>query len=193
MSAFVSWIAFGLALACGVSLFLSRNWRWILGCLAGQYLALFLLVQITLPLSSAAAKLVTGWMASTILAIAQMNTGQVEKSETNWPQGQWFRVLTSGIVLLVTLALAQRSLDLLGISLPAAWTGFFLIGIGLLQLGVTGQPFRVVLGLLTTLSGFEIVYAGVENSALVTAFLVVINLGLAMAGSYFLAPLEEGA
>jgi hypothetical protein len=122
-----------------------------------------------------------------------MDSQQVESSEANWPQGQGFRVLTSGIVLLVTLALAESSLDLLGISLPAAWTGFLLVGLGLLQLGVTGQPFRVVIGLLTTLAGFEIVYAGVENSALVTAFLVVINLGLAMAGSYFLAPQEEQA
>lgn len=193
MSAFVDWLAFGLALGCGVALFLSRNWRWTLGLLAGQYLAVFLLVQITLPVSSAAAKLVTGWMACTILAIAQMNSQQAESSEANWPQGQGFRVLTSGIVLLVTLALAESSLDLLGISLPAAWTGFLLVGLGLLQLGVTGQPFRVVIGLLTALAGFEIVYAGVENSALVTAFLVVINLGLAMAGSYFLAPQEEQA
>lgn len=191
MTAILSWTAFALCLAAAVALLLSRNWRASLGFLAAQYLCVFLLVQFSLPVSMAAAKLVAGWMTCTILVIAQMNAGSLVPQKTSLPQGQLFRLLASGIVLLATLTLAQGATDLLGISLAAAWTGFFLIGIGLLHLGVTGQPFRVILGLLTILAGFEILYAGVENSALVTAFLVVVNLGLATAGSYFLLPEDE--
>jgi hypothetical protein len=44
----------------------------------------------------------------------------------------------------------------------------------------------VVLGLLTFLSGFEVLYAAMESSSLVTGLLAVVNLGLALAGAYFL-------
>ena len=45
---------------------------------------------------------------------------------------------------------------------------------------------RVILGLLTLLTGFEILYAAVENSILVTGLLAVTNLGLGIVGSYLL-------
>jgi hypothetical protein len=68
-----------------------------------------------------------------------------------------------------------------------------LIGIGLLHLGLTAQPLRVVLGLLTVLSGFEILYAAVETATLVAGLLAGVNLGLALVGSYLLtSPSLEG-
>ncbi len=62
---------------------------------------------------------------------------------------------------------------------------------GLLQLGMTTQVLRVILGLLTTFSGFEILYAAMEGSSLVAALLVVINLGLGLVGAYFLTASSE--
>jgi len=63
---------------------------------------------------------------------------------------------------------------------------FALIGLGMLHLGMTVQPFRVILGLLTVLSGFEVLYAALESSILVAAWLSVVNLGLALVGAYLL-------
>jgi hypothetical protein len=57
---------------------------------------------------------------------------------------------------------------------------------GLLHLGVSNHILRVTLGLMTILSGFEILYATVEGSILVAAMLAIINLGLALVGSYLL-------
>jgi hypothetical protein len=51
---------------------------------------------------------------------------------------------------------------------------------------MTAQPFRVILGLLTVLSGFEALYAALESSILVAAMLSVVNLGLALVGAYLL-------
>ena len=66
------------------------------------------------------------------------------------------------------------------------------MGMGLLHLGLTNHPFRVTLGLLTVLSGFEILYAAVETSTLVAGLLAGINLGLALVCAYLLvAPLLE--
>jgi hypothetical protein len=56
----------------------------------------------------------------------------------------------------------------------------------LLQLGITLHPIRVILGLLTTLTGFEILYSTIENSILVSGLLAVVTLGLALTGSYLL-------
>jgi hypothetical membrane protein len=69
-----------------------------------------------------------------------------------------------------------------------------LVGMGLIHLGMTTRPLRVLLGLLTTLSGFELVYAAVENSVLVAGLLAVVTLGLALVGAYLLdtlSPQEE--
>lgn len=69
-----------------------------------------------------------------------------------------------------------------------------LIGMGLLHLGITAHVLRVTIGLMTVLSGFEIIYSAVEDSVLVAALLAVINLGLALVGSYLLiASSSKGA
>ena len=70
--------------------------------------------------------------------------------------------------------------------LPLALAGLLLITQGILQLGMTADPFRVTLGLLTTLSGFELLSAPLDNSILVAALLAAVTLGIALIGSYLL-------
>jgi uncharacterized membrane protein len=69
---------------------------------------------------------------------------------------------------------------------PVTSGSLLLIGMGLLHLGITSYVLRVVIGLMTVLSGFEILYSAVEGSILVAALLAVINLGLALVGAYLL-------
>ena len=57
----------------------------------------------------------------------------------------------------------------------------------LLQIGFSMRVSRIFLGLLTLLSGFEILYAAVEQATLVEGLLVLINLGIALMCSYLLA------
>lgn len=182
-----------LVILTATGLLLYRDWRYGLGFLAAQYLAVFWLCQARWPISMAAVKLVTGWMVCAALGITQLSISLPrEADETSWPQGRLFRLFTAGLVLVVTYALANSTSTWLSLSLPAAWAGLFLIGMGLLHLGITVQPFRVILGLLTIMSGFEILYAAVEGSVLVAALLAAVNLGLALVGAYFLYanPLE---
>ncbi|MBK9604389.1 MAG: hypothetical protein IPO36_21530 [Anaerolineales bacterium] len=61
-----------------------------------------------------------------------------------------------------------------------------LIGAGVIHLGVTSDVLRVTLGLLTMLTGFEILYAAVESSILVAGLLALTNLGLGIVGSYLM-------
>ncbi|MGA2490903.1 MAG: hypothetical protein ABSF99_12110 [Anaerolineales bacterium] len=180
-----------LAMLTATGLLFSRDWRWSLGLLAIQYLGVFWMVQTHWPASMAAAKIVTGWMACAVLGIAQLNTKREGESEGTWLQGRLFQVFAAGMVFAVTFVLSLRVVTWLGVSLPVAWSGLLLIGLGLLHLGITSDPFQVIIGLLTVLAGFEILYAAVESSALVTALLAAINLGLALAGAYFLTGTQE--
>jgi hypothetical protein len=186
-----NWIAFIIALVTSIGLMLHRDWRWGIGFLAIQYLSIFWLVQTHWPVSMAAAKLVTGWMACTILGITQLTTDRAKGTEASWPQGRLFRLFTTGIIIAATFALSLRASSWLGLGLPIAWSSLLLVGMGLLQLGISAQPFRVILGLLTVLGGFEILYAAVESSTLVAALLSVVNLGLALTGAYFLNMPQE--
>jgi hypothetical protein len=180
----LNWLMLLLAIFAGTGLLFSRDWRWSLGLLAVQYLSVFWMVQAHWPITLAATKLVTGWMACAILGIAQLNAK--EESESTWLQGRLFHIFAAGMVLAATFALSLRVDTWLGLSLPVAWGGLLLIGVGLLHLGITTDSFQVIIGLLTVMAGFEILYAAVESSALVTALLAVVNLGLALAGAYFM-------
>jgi hypothetical protein len=71
--------------------------------------------------------------------------------------------------------------------------GLLLLGLGLLQLGLSRQGIRIVIGLLTFISGFEILYATLEASVLMTGLLAILNIGIAFIGAYLLlaSHLEE--
>lgn len=187
----VNWVALVIALVTSIGLLLHRDWRWGISLLATQYLSIFWLVQTHWPVSMAAAKLVTGWMVCAVLGMAQLNTNPTEEAEAAWPQGRLFRVFTAGIVIATSFALSLHASGWLGLNLSIAWGSLLLVGMGLLQLGISTQPFRVILGLLTVQAGFEILYAAVESSTLVAALLSVVNLGLALIGAYFLNIQQE--
>jgi hypothetical protein len=58
---------------------------------------------------------------------------------------------------------------------------------------MTLQPMRVIIGLLTTLLGFELFYSIVESSILVSGLVVAVTLGLALEGCYLLMLGEQTA
>ena len=184
----VSWVAVALVLATSTGLLISRDWRWSLSLLALQYLAAFWLVTLHWPLGMASVKLVAGWMAIAALGITRLGITKDESDiESFWPRGLWFRIFLAGIVTILTAATAPRIETVIpGLGLPVIAGGLLLVGMGMIHLGITSQIMRVVLGLLTMLTGFEIVYAAVESSILVAGLIAVVNLGLALAGSYLL-------
>ncbi len=184
-----SWIAVFLLIIATLSLLLTRDWRWSLAFLALQYICVFWLTQIHWTVSMAAVKLVAGWMVATILGItrAALDPEPATAPDRSWPQGRLFRILTTVLVFLVVASVTPSIVKLLpGIGIPEVVGSLILMTMGLLMLGLTVQPLRVVIGLLTFMAGFEILYAAVENAILVAALLVVVNLGLALVGSYLL-------
>jgi hypothetical protein len=64
------------------------------------------------------------------------------------------------------------------------------MGMGLLHLGISEEPFRVGMALLTTLAGFEIIYAAVEPSLAVLALMGAMHIGIAIIVSYLVVGAE---
>jgi hypothetical protein len=191
----VSWIAVATILAAAAGLVLSRDWRWSLGMLAAQYLAAFWLAVLQLPVGLASAKLVAGWMGIAVLGITRLGLPSEQGlHEEFWPRRRGFYLLLVTIVAVLTAAVSPSvTLSLPGLGLPAVAGSVLLIAMGLLHLGLTTDLFRAVLGLLTVLCGFEIIYAAVEGSILVAGLLALVNLGLAFIGSYLMVVTTEAA
>jgi hypothetical protein len=178
-----------LLVATSLTILASHRWRWCLFALALQYAGVFALTVLDWPLVLAAVKLVSGLMAGLVLAITVRSSPElwVDEEHTQ-PGGTMFRLFAAGLVALVVASIAPQTADWMpGVKMEQVWGGLILVGIGLLHLGLTAQPLRVVLGLLTVLSGFEILYAAVETATLVAGLLAAINLGLALVGAYMLA------
>jgi hypothetical protein len=167
-------------------LLIHPNWRWTMAALGVQYLASAWLVSLYWPLGLAAVKLVVGLMAGAVLSTSQ--AGAQAGAEPF--SGRLFRLIVSGLVLLVIWIFAPAAQAWLKVDFSVVLGGLILGGIGLLQTSMTNEPLRTVIGLLTFLAGFEILYAGIEYSVLVAGLLAVINLGLALAGAYLLAVAE---
>jgi hypothetical protein len=183
----ILWFAVLIVLLTSITLLLVRDWRISLAILAFQFLGMFLLVNSLWPLGMSTAKLITGWMTAAILGMTQTSFVIFPLQEGSWPEGRTFRLFIAALIIIAVISLAPSVLTWLpGISLPVAYGGLILIGMGMLHLGITIQPLRVTISLLTVLCGFEILYASIENSILVAALLSVINLGLAMVGAYLL-------
>lgn len=184
-----SWLALVLLLAAALTLSLARDWRWQAGALAAQALAAFPLLLNHWPLGMAAAQLVTGWMAAAIFGMTR-----APKTEEYADLGRIFRLFLAALVVLMMFGAALSLNEWLpDAGLPLLLGALLLIGTGLLQLGVSSHPGRTTLGLLTLLSGFEILFSSLENSILVAALLAVVTLGLALAGAYLLQQEAEQA
>lgn len=166
-------------------LLLSQNWRWSILALAAQYLAVFWLAAIIWPLGLATVKLVAGWMAGAVLGASQPSPEQIEDRYTTNATFV-FRLLIASVVWLVVALASSGLAAVLGIPLPVAQGTLLLVGMGLLHLGMTTRPLRIMLGLLTVLAGFELVYAALERSVMVAGLLAVVTLGLALVGANLL-------
>jgi hypothetical protein len=188
----LNWIAVLLLIASTTGLFLSRDWRWLLAILALQYVAVAWLIQANLPAMMAVAKLVTGWTACITLGMTQISRNRIDSEDRTGSQNLMLRTVAIAIVAAVSLALSYRTTTWLGMSLPVAWASLLLMGAGLLFLGMTAQPVRVIIAMLTFLSGFEILYATVENSLLVATMLAVVTLGMALVGAFLIDTSDPG-
>jgi hypothetical protein len=190
----LSFVPIILLSASSLGLMIARNWRWIIVSLVLQYIGVFWIITFIWPVGLAAVKLIIGWTAAAVLGASRL-TSDLEDDEFSGLSGRIFRALAAGLVWVLVFSIAEPVQYWIPASLPVLQAGLMLFGMGLLHLGMTTNPLRVVVGLLTVVAGFEILYASIETSVLLTGLLGVVNLGLSLVGSYTLlsANMEESA
>jgi len=176
-----------LIVICGASLilFLNLSWRWNIIALSIQYVGVFWLVLTLWPTGLAAVKLVSGLMSGAIIgssASEEIINGKTiqfsSKGEIRFKAVLWF------VTLLMVFAIIPKITVWLPIFGYVLLGSLLLIGIGLLQLSIANETYRIIFGLLTVLSGFEIIYAGLESSVLVAGVLSIITLGISFIGVF---------
>jgi hypothetical protein len=183
-----AWIAVILLILTSAGLLLVRDWRWSIILLAVQYLGMFILTLQHWPIGMASVKVVAGWMSAAILGMTRSGLSNEDPlDESMWPRGRLFRLFAAVIILLI-VAVVTPGVDhiMADAGFPVTNGSLLLVGMGLLHLGITARILPVTIGLMTVLAGFEILYSSVEGSVLVAALLAVINLGLALVGSYLM-------
>lgn len=172
-----------------------RQWLVNIIALAIQYLAVFIFMTNVRTPSLAVIKLLVGWMVTLTLYITLVSVGDIYQLKTRFRLsiGEVFRALAGLFMILIcilflpeikTNVFPQTSDYLLLTSLG-------LMGLGLLQAGMISEPFYIIIGLLTFLSGFELLYASLELSTLLEALFAGVNLGLGLVGAYFLVKDSE--
>jgi hypothetical protein len=134
-------------------------------------------------------KLIAGWMAGAILGSAVKDDSDLLVEDKKVEQR--FKLVIVLIIWIFSFSIMQSIKQRLPIPDTLIWGGVLLIIMGVLQIGMSIRPIRIIFGLLIAFSGFEVLYAGVEQSVLVAGFLVMITLGIALVGVLFIQQ-EEG-
>jgi len=194
---FLSTLAFIIITITSMVNLIIREWRFNAIALGIQYLTAFVLVTLSWPVGMAIVKLIVGWMATTAIALTILRQHQKNYPATEPVASLLFRGLAGLLVILLIFVIAPRLQESIfpDIDLVIVQGGLMLLGMSLMQLGTSGDPYLNIISLLSLLTGFEVIHAALERSTLLTGMLAVVNLGLALVGVYFFSQssTEEGS
>ena len=175
---------FGVFAGC-IMVLANRRYLLLVGLLL-QYAAVYFLVLPSLGWTISLAKLVAGAISLVILAFSlsgQLRGGSMGRGDLI--DSPLFR----GGVLLLTLTAGWGFgrtgwLQISSLSATVEIGATILLILGLLMAAFFDEPFRAGLGIMTCLSGFEVVYAGVEPSLAILALLAGLQICLSLVIGY---------
>ena len=150
--------------------------------LAVQYVCVTFVVSLSIPAGISVVKLVAGWTACLIFTrvILQKGKASAFQGARSLPSGWIFRMIAVLLFFTAALGLGRSPLVIIQDISPIIIVGALLLGgLGLLQVGLYQQPLEIGIGLLTLISGFELIYSSLEPSVTVVALLAAIHIGIA--------------
>jgi hypothetical protein len=171
---------------CGITaglIVVSEDQRLRLIMLALQYVCVMCLISLSMPVEIAVIKWIAGWMACSILGltITQRRWPRIDAKSEGVPESWLFRIIAVLLISTGAVGIGRTPLlDLPGTQLVSIAGALLLGALGLLQLGLTEKPIGIGIGLLMTVSGFEIVYSALESSLAVVALMATIHIGIAL-------------
>jgi len=166
-----------------VVILVPRDWRWSIFGLAMTYLIGFTLIVQIWPLPLAAVKLLSGLIGLIILSTVKMNA-EIRSEEIGTPSSRIFILLLAILSWLIAAATINRLNAWLPIEYTNLFIGMVFMVCGIIKLSTDQRIFNVIVGLLTLLSGFDVIYSSLEGSALVTALYALIVVSICVLGSY---------
>jgi hypothetical protein len=193
------------------TIFLTSDWRLSLTALLVQYVLLGLTLTRFLQAELAIVRVLVGILAVPILYLtarrlqevrgpAQPEQGEIRflGLSMGWGAGPLGLPLRLLAILLVALAFIRffpnyeallAGLTVAGPALPpdVIVVSFWLISMGIAGLVLSGDALRVAPALLTILSGFEVIYAGLQTNLAIVGFFGALTLLAALAFSYLAA------
>lgn len=189
----LSTLAFILVVVTSMVILIFRDWRIIAASLAAQYLAVFVLVTLSWPIGLSIVKLIVGWMATAALALTCIRQLDADDTPDEPASSLVFRGLAGLFVIMVVFVLAPTLQESMfpRVDLIIIQSGTMLLGMALMQLGTSADPYLNIISLLSLLAGFELIHAALELSTLLTGLLVIVNLGLALVGVYFITKAND--
>ncbi len=158
--------------------------------LAVQYLSISWLAATSLPAAGVAAKLVTGLLVCVILylGIRQIGNEPLQGDEQLLSANLPFRIIALLIVLVASVSVARSNLFAqFDIRIEASVGASFLIASSLLNLGLGTDKLRIGIGLLTLVSGAELIYGFIEPALALVALLAMVHLGIVLVFSYIIS------
>lgn len=185
-------LAFVLIVLTSMTILIFRDWRIVAIALAVQYLAAFALVTLSWPLGMSLIKLIVGWMATAAIALTCLRQ-ENDLIPAESTASLVFRGLAGLLVILVISVVGPTLQENMFPRLPQILiqSGLMLLGMSMMQMGTNSNPYLTIVSLLSFLSGFEIIHAGLELSTLLTGLMVMVNLGLSLVGIYFISTSSE--
>jgi hypothetical protein len=189
---FLSLLAFILIAITAMVILVLREWRAVAAALVLQYLAAFVLITRSWPIGMSVVKLIVGWMSTAAIFLTYFRK---EKSPDTGDTTASFvfrglaGLLVILIVFIVTPVLQENMFP--QVNLVVLQSGLMLIGLSFMQLGTNSDTYLTIVSLLSLISGFEIIYAGLELSTLLTGLLAIVNLGITLVGVYFIVRMDE--
>ena len=183
-----------------------RNWRISFTLLAVQFIGATLLITQSWSIQMSFTILISGVIGCLILSMAVINNPFYDNNRTQ-KKGQLFRSLFSlpenhqakemsalfyyiaGVfIVLLTLSISgtlAKKVD--EINQLTIWITLILVSFGLLEIGLSSLPLVILHGLLTLISGFEIIFSFYDTAVATAGILSLFNLGAAIVGAYLIS------
>jgi len=171
-------------------MFVTSDWRMRIAGLASLYLIGFVVILQIWPVALASVKLISGWMGIALLSTSMLNSMN-QANNHRFTSEMVYRFLMAVLIWIVIAAIAPSINEWLPIPYTNLYIGLSLMGSGLLFMSLTDDFSEIVLGLLTILVGFDIIYSSLEGSALVTGIYAFIIILICLLNVYFSSAVSD--
>jgi len=198
-------------LLTAAAIFLTSDWRLSLTALLVQYVLVGLTLTRFVQAEVAIVKILVGVLAVSILYLSARRIQDARDSQEattdglqffglhlGWrtgPLGLPLRILTLTMVALAAIHFFDDYRSLLPVLAAdnsvvqpdIAFVSMWLAAMGLIGLVLSGDPLRVTPAVLTILTAFDLVYAGLEPNLAIVGFVAALTLMAALAFAYLIA------